>query len=140
MPPSIPDKSAKTVASAIIWEVFCRGGIPESFFTDRGCEFDNQALSTIAQELSIDKKSISALHPQANGTVERINCTTEMLRKTTNQCGDDWDLEIPYVQFHYMNHDHSGLLAILPVSPAWAGRERPCFLVKGDSLPQNSLK
>ncbi|KAJ7391349.1 hypothetical protein OS493_018392 [Desmophyllum pertusum] len=30
-----------------------------------------------------------------------------MLRKTTDQCGEDWDLEIPYVQFHYMNHDHN---------------------------------
>ena len=30
-----------------------------------------------------------------------------MLQKTTDQCGDNWDLEIPSVQFHYMNHDHS---------------------------------
>ena len=31
----------------------------------------------------------------------------EMLRKTIDQCGDNWDLEIPFAQFHYMNHDHS---------------------------------
>ena len=94
----IPDKSAKTVASAraLIRDVFCRRGIPESILTDRGCEFDNQALSTIAQELGIDKKRISPLHPQANGIVERLNRTIgEMLRKTTDQCGKDWDLEIP---------------------------------------------
>ena len=41
----IPDKSAKTVANAIVREVFCRRGIPESFLADRGCEFDNQALT-----------------------------------------------------------------------------------------------
>lgn len=77
----IPDKSA----SAIIREVFCRRGIPESFLTDRGCEFDNQALSTIAQELGIHKKRISALHPQANGTVGRLNRTIgEMFRKITD--------------------------------------------------------
>ena len=86
----IPDKSAKTVASALIRDVFCRRGIPESILSDRGCEFDNQALSTIAHKLSIDKKRITALHPQANGIVERLNRTIgEMLRKTTNQCDDN---------------------------------------------------
>ena len=104
----IPDKSAKTVARAVVHHVFCRRGIPESILTDRGCEFDNQALSTIAHELGIDKKRISALHPQANGNVERLNRTIgEMLRKSTDECGDIWDLEIPFVQFNYMNHDHS---------------------------------
>ena len=39
----IPNKSAKTVASALIRNVFCRRGIPESILKDRGCEFDNQA-------------------------------------------------------------------------------------------------
>ena len=77
----IPDKSAKTVANGIVREVFCRRGLPESILKDRGCEFDNQALSTIAHELDIDKKRISALHPQANGNVERLNRTIgEMLR------------------------------------------------------------
>lgn len=104
----IPDKSAKTVANAVVCEVFCRRGLPESILTDRGCEFDNQALSIIAQELGIDKKRISALHPQANGNVERLNRTIgEMLRKSTNESGDDWDLEIPFLRFNYMNHEHN---------------------------------
>ena len=49
----IPDKSAKSVANggALRQDGFCRRGIPESIFTARGCEFDNQTLSTIAQEL-----------------------------------------------------------------------------------------
>ena len=76
--------------------------------TDRGCEFDNQAISMIAHELGIDEKRISTLHPQASGIIERLNPTIgKMLRKTKDQCGDNWDLEIPFVQFHYMNHDHS---------------------------------
>lgn len=62
----VPDKSAKMIANALVPEVFCRRGIPESFLTDPGCEFDNQALTTIAHELGIDKKRISPLHPQAN--------------------------------------------------------------------------
>ena len=86
----IPDKSAKTVANAIVRAVFCRRGIPESFLTDRGCEFDNQALTTIAHELGIDKKRISPLHPQANGNVERLNRTIgNMLSTAINECGED---------------------------------------------------
>ena len=86
----IPDKSAKTVASDIIRDLFCRRGIPESLLIDRGCEFDNLTLGTIAHELGIDKKRISALHPQANGTVKRLNRTIgDMLRKATNTHGED---------------------------------------------------
>lgn len=104
----IPDKSAKTVTNAIVREVFCRRGLLESILTDRGCEFDNQALSIIPQELGIDKKRISALHPQANGNVERLNRTIrDILRKLTNESGDDWHLEIPFLRFNYMNHDHN---------------------------------
>ena len=40
----IPNKTAETVANALVKEVLCRQGIPESFLTDRGCEFNNQGL------------------------------------------------------------------------------------------------
>ena len=87
--------------------MFCKRGIPESLLTDRGCEFDNLTLGTIAHELGIDKKRISALHPQANGTVKRLNRTIgDILRKATNTHGEDWDLEIHFVLFNYMNQDH----------------------------------
>ena len=115
----IPDKSAKTVASALIRDVFCRRGIPESIIlTDRGCEFDNQALSTIAQELGIDKKRISPLHPQANGIVERLNRTIgEMLRKTTDQQtrGLGFRDSLCPVQLQESRPQCHWLLALLPV-------------------------
>ena len=85
----IPDKSAKNRSK---WHQSGRVlQIPsESLLTDRGCEFDNLTLGTIAHELGIDKKCISALHPQANGTVERLNRTiSDMLRKATNTHGED---------------------------------------------------
>lgn len=66
----IPDKSAKIVAYVVVHPVFCRRRIPEYILTDRSCEFYIQALNTIAQELGIVKKRISALHPQANNNAE----------------------------------------------------------------------
>ena len=71
----IPNKTAETVAIALVKEVVCSQGIPESFLTDRSCEFDNQGLANLAEELGIDKKRVSPLHPQANGAVERLNRT-----------------------------------------------------------------
>lgn len=65
----IPDKSAKTVANAIVREVFCLRGIPESFLTDRGCQFDNQALTTIAHELDIDKNASLRYNPKQMETL-----------------------------------------------------------------------
>ena len=89
----IPNKTAETVANALVKEIFFRQGILEPFLTDRGSEFDNQGLTTLAEELRIDKKRASPLHPQANGSVERFNRTvSEMSRKSANELGDDWDL------------------------------------------------
>ena len=103
----IPNKTAETVVNALVKEVFCRQGIPESFLTDRGCEFDNQGLATLAEELGIDKKRVSPLHPHSNGAVERLNRTVgEKLRKSATELGEDWDLQILFIGFNYMNHDH----------------------------------
>jgi hypothetical protein len=44
----LPNKSAKTVANALVNEVFCRHGIPDSILTDRGLEFDNSTMQTLA--------------------------------------------------------------------------------------------
>ncbi|KAK3726345.1 hypothetical protein QZH41_001516 [Actinostola sp. cb2023] len=104
----IPNKTAKTVASAVVTEVFCRHGIPESILTDKGLEFDSSAMLVLATELGIDKKRISALHPQANGAVERLNRTIgQMLKKTQEENDLDWDLKIPFVRFNYLNQEHS---------------------------------
>ena len=103
----IPDESAKTVASAIIQACSANVEFQDPFSQTMACKFDNLTFGTIAHELGIDKKCISALHPQANGTVERLNKTIgDMLRKATNTHREDWDLEIPFVLFNYMNQGH----------------------------------
>ncbi|KXJ07769.1 Retrovirus-related Pol polyprotein from transposon 17.6 [Exaiptasia diaphana] len=63
----------------------------------KGLEFDNSAMTVLAQELGFDKKRISALHPQANGAVERLNRTIDqMLKKELDDSDREWDLKIPY--------------------------------------------
>ena len=85
---------------------------------------DSLARLMGGQELGIDRKRISALHTQPNGIGERLNRTRrEMLRKTTDQWGDDRDLEIPFVQFYYMNHNHSAS-AYSPFYPSYGYNPR----------------
>ena len=75
----ILDKPAKTVlCRAVVHQVFCRWGIPESILTD-------QALSTATQQLGLPLR-ISALHRQGSGNVEKLNPTIgEMLKKATDE-------------------------------------------------------
>ena len=132
----LPNKSAKTVANALVNEVFCRHGIPDSILTDRGLEFDNSTMQTLATELEIDKKRISPLHPQANGAVERLNRTIgQMLKKSANGDDLDWDLNIPFVRFSYQIQEHSAT-GHSPFYLTYGRHPRTLALANGGKLPR----
>jgi hypothetical protein len=132
----LPNKSAKTVANALVNEVFCRHGIPDSTLTDRGLEFDNSTMQTLATELGIDKKRISPLHPQANGAVERLNRTIgQMLKKSANADDLDWDLNIPFVRFSYQIQEHSAT-GHSPFYLTYGRHPRTPALANGGKLPR----
>ena len=104
---AIPDKSAKTVAEALVETVFYRHGLPESLLTDRGLEFDNRYFLTLARAVGIDRKKISAFHPQSNGAVERCNQTLgSLLRRMAQEKVGDWDDHLALVRFQYMTAEH----------------------------------
>ena len=103
---AIPDKSAETVAGALT-EVIYRHGLPESILTDRGLEFDNQYLLSLSNAMGIDKKRVSAFHPQSNGAVERANKTIgSLLRRNAQEYGESWDTCTGLVRFQYMTAPH----------------------------------
>ena len=105
---AIPNKSAETVARALCDVVIYRHGIPESLLTDRGLEFDNKHMTMLADALGIDKKRISAFHPQANGAVERVNQTIgSLLRRNAQEYEGSWDTQLGLVRFQYMSVPHS---------------------------------
>ena len=105
---AIPNKTAETVARALCEIVIHHHGIPESLLTDRGLEFDNQHLVSLAKALGIDKKRISAFHPQANGAIERVNQTLgSLLRRNAQEFAGSWDTHLGFVRFQYMNVPHS---------------------------------
>ncbi|KAK3730340.1 hypothetical protein QZH41_011251 [Actinostola sp. cb2023] len=82
------------------------------------------------------QKRISALHPQANGAVERLNRTIgQMLKKTQEENDLDWDLKIPFVRFNYLNQEHSST-GYSPFYLTFGRNPRTPVLVKDSSMPK----
>ncbi len=69
----LKDKQAKTVARALIDEVFCKFNTPTTLLSDNGTEFNNNTLDAICTEYGIQQTNIIAYHPASNGLVERNN-------------------------------------------------------------------
>ena len=70
--------------------------------------------------MGIHKVSTTAYHQQTDGLVERFNRTlTDMLAKTVDKSGRDWDRHLAHILFAYQ------------VSPQESTHESPFFLLYG---------
>ena len=92
---------AEAVADELV-KVFSRVGIPEEILTDQGTNFTSKLLGELYRLLNIKALRTSPYHPQTDGLVERFNGTLkDMLRKTAQEDGKDWDKLLPYLLFAY---------------------------------------
>ena len=92
---------AEAVAEELL-KLFSRVGIPKEILTDQGPNFTSRLLAELYQLLHVDALRTSPYHPQTDGLVERFNGTLkEMLRKSAQEDGRDWDKLLPYVLFAY---------------------------------------
>ena len=69
----LPNKSAMTVAHAIVSNFICPYKTPRVLLSDNGTEFKNQVLRDICNEFNIEPTFIAAHHPTLNDLVERTN-------------------------------------------------------------------
>jgi hypothetical protein len=74
-PTAVPlrDKSAKSVAIALMDHYFTIHGMPTTIMADNGREFDNTLLHELAGILNIDIHHTIPIHPQQNGHIERFH-------------------------------------------------------------------
>ena len=94
----LPDKSAKTVARAIVDELICKFGSPKSLLSDNGGEFNNAILEEICGNFNIKKCNITPYHPASNGLVERQNRKVlNSLRHMITPTSHSWDKSMPMV-------------------------------------------
>jgi hypothetical protein len=67
------NKSALSVANALVTKVYLVFGCSEIQINDQGREFENEVMESVRKLLDIKRCRTSAYRPQANGVVERVH-------------------------------------------------------------------
>ena len=99
---AMQDQSALTIARLFVEEIVCRHGVPRELLSDRGAAFLSKLMLEVCRLMGTKKVNTTAYHPQTDGLVERFHRTlTDMLAKTVEKDGSNWDEKLPYVLFAY---------------------------------------
>ena len=123
---AVPNQKAETIARLLVEGVICRHGAPLELLSDRGTNFLSDLVLEVCKLFDVKKLNTSGYHPQTNGLCERFNSTLiQMLAKTGERYGHDWDKHLPYVLYAYRS------------SVQESTKESPFFLLYGrdPSLP-----
>lgn len=94
----LPDKSAFSVARALVRHLFHPFTTPKVLLSDNGTEFQNEMASEICSQFNTAQTYVVAHHPASNGLVERANRKIlEALRHVVQGCHSSWDEWIPQI-------------------------------------------
>jgi predicted aspartyl protease len=101
------NKSAVTVANALVEHVFLPHGAYRSIVSDQGREFCNEVLDEVTRLLGVEKLRTSAYRASANGRVERVHRTMNaLLSKVVSENQRDWAERLPMVIAAYNAAHH----------------------------------
>jgi ribonuclease HI len=86
-----------------VWKaIICRFGIPRTFISDNGRQFDNSPFREFCEKLGIHNHYSSPGHPQANGQVEVTNRSLLKMIKTRLEGAKGlWPEELPNILWAY---------------------------------------
>lgn len=103
----IPDKSANTVAKAVMNNLILKFGMIRELRSDRGTEFCNQVMTQLCKLLNINQQFSTAYRHETVGSVERNHrFYNEYIRAYVNNL-DEWENYLPYFTFCYNITTHS---------------------------------
>ena len=103
----IPDKSAVTVARAIVEQFFCIFGACHKWRTDLGSEFVNEVFRKVTGLLNVQHVSATGYHHQTLGGIERSHrVLNEFLRMQDPSLRSAWDRILPLFAFAYNTTPH----------------------------------
>lgn len=96
-------KIGETNVVGFAWKsIVCRFGVPRSFITDNGTQFNGQGFRDFCNEWGIKLKFASVAHPKCNGLAEAANkCILQALRKKVGAAAGNWVEELPSVLWSY---------------------------------------
>jgi hypothetical protein len=127
----LPDKSADTVAQAILHRWIFSFGVPRVLLSDQGLEFNNKVLASVCSSLEISYLTTSGYRPQTNGQAEVFNrsMASYLARMLTqaHRSSLDWETLIGPLQLSYNTATHKAtrhspfsiLLGYNPRVPLW---------------------
>ncbi|CAG2198006.1 unnamed protein product [Mytilus edulis] len=99
--------TAEEVAEIFVSQFVSRFGVPKQLHTDRGTQFESKLFQDLCSRLKIDKTRTTAMHPQSDGMVERLNRTLEdILSKYVTKHQKDWDEHLQLALMAYRSSDH----------------------------------
>ena len=127
---AMPDKSAPTVARALVNHVFAVFGPPRSIYSDQGKEFTAALTTEVIQTFNVKQRTITIYHPAASGLVERYNGhLISILRALVHEQENTWDMSLPLAMLAHNTSFHRVL------------RETPYFLMflRDPNLPYENL-
>ena len=104
----LKDKTARSVADALMDIWLPRYGFPLFLHSDQGKEFDNVMIHTLSELLGTVKTKTTPYHPRSDGLVERFNRTLlAMLAMFVSQEHDNWDDLLPFMMLAYNTTVHT---------------------------------
>lgn len=104
---AIPNQEAITVAETLVAELVSRFGVPLELHSDQGRNFESLVFQQMCDVMGIKKTRTTALHPQSDGMVERMNRTIgRHLAKVTSDHQRDWDRHLPLFLLAYRSAVH----------------------------------
>ena len=104
----LQDKTARSVADALMDIWLPRYGFPLFLHSDQGKEFDNAMIHKLSELLGTVKTKTTPYHPRSDGLVERFNRTLlAMLAMFVSQEHDNWDDLLPFMMLAYNTTVHT---------------------------------
>ena len=96
--------TAEGTANILINRYIPLWGCPRSILSDNGLQFCSTLSHVVYELLGVQKIATSSYHPNGSGGGERVNHTmAQMLAMVVNERQDDWDAQLPHVEFAYNN-------------------------------------
>ena len=114
----LKDKTARSVADALMDIWLPRYGFPLFLHSDQGKEFDNAMIHKLSELLGTAKTKTTPYHPRSDGLVECFNRTLlAMLAMFVSQEHDNWDDLLPFMMLAYITtvHTTTGFTPYRPV-------------------------
>ena len=94
----LADKTARSVADALMDKWLPTYGFPLFLHSDQGKEFDNTMVHKLSELLGTVKTKTTPYHPRSDGLVERFNRTLlAMLAMFVSHEHDNWDDLLPFM-------------------------------------------